>query len=604
MAPTTALWTDAYLKDIAAEVIQSATSTYEGDSCWFWYENDKGAWMIDKATLLASFFPLLGIRNLVVGNTDKSYANRIPVFLLDNRIAEVDANILESLTFKVLGFIYEMLQGDDGFPEYKKVKVALGLSKDIWEKGLKIPPNIEGKTFLKDTASSAYRFFKNGWVEITKDGVSPLKDYADIPEDKMIWNTSVIARDYLPEVEGSATHYRDFLENLAKDDDGNVCPNNLKRIKAGLGYLTHRFHFADCRPFVEVLDREFDVTRRHANGGNGKSILLSSLRNVVCVGDVDGKEFKKSRSDKFAFANINLSTEVVFFDDCDEKFDFKRLFGRTTGNFELHSMRNNPVSIPAADAPKMCASTNYPIGDNDWSTNRRKYVIEVSSHYRDMAKLYKQTPAAIHGGKMIAYEGGGWNKADWSHFYHVINECIALYLADGLPADGEMSENYVRSQLLASIAGDSKGIDAEALLDFYLEYLYAAAEDGDVRLAHAFYKEVRDAFPALPADWNNQRLYEQLVEVGAAYQVNPNWERRGKQKQIRIGIDNGMWQKWVDAGLEDTLNKQGKKFEVGAAVGSFSVSNLAKPTKATFSAPDFTHTDDAEVTDEEVVMTD
>ena len=175
MAPTTALWTDAYLKDIAAEVIQSATSTYEGDSCWFWYENDKGAWMIDKATLLASFFPLLGIRNLVVGNTDKSYANRIPVFLLDNRIAEVDANILESLTFKVLGYIYEMLQGDDGFPEYKKVKVALGLSKDIWEKGLKIPPNIEGKTFLKDTASSAYRFFKNGWVEITKDGVSPLR---------------------------------------------------------------------------------------------------------------------------------------------------------------------------------------------------------------------------------------------------------------------------------------------------------------------------------------------------------------------------------------------------------------------------------------------
>ena len=49
---------------------------------------------------------------------------------------------------------------------------------------------------FQDNALSAYRFFKNGFVEITANGVSPLKPYEDIPEEYVIWNSSVIPKDY------------------------------------------------------------------------------------------------------------------------------------------------------------------------------------------------------------------------------------------------------------------------------------------------------------------------------------------------------------------------------------------------------------------------
>ena len=37
---------------------------------------------------------------------------------------------------------------------------------------------------------------KNGYLEITADGVSSLKSYGDLDENTFVWNSSVIARDY------------------------------------------------------------------------------------------------------------------------------------------------------------------------------------------------------------------------------------------------------------------------------------------------------------------------------------------------------------------------------------------------------------------------
>ena len=75
-----------------------------------------------------------------------------------------------------------------------------------------------------------------------------------------------------------------------------------------------------------------------ANGGNGKSILINSLKNVMNVEPLNGKDFKKGRSDTFAFANVTPATEIAFFDDADDTFDTKRLFSRTTGDFHIRRM--------------------------------------------------------------------------------------------------------------------------------------------------------------------------------------------------------------------------------------------------------------------------
>ena len=83
-------------------------------------------------------------------------------------------------------------------------------------------------------------------------------------------------------------HYRDFVTNLAMTADGDICPVTLERLKLGIGYLCHRHHFADKRKWVEIVDRDFDVSRKRADGGNGKSVLIKSLANIMNVTELDG----------------------------------------------------------------------------------------------------------------------------------------------------------------------------------------------------------------------------------------------------------------------------------------------------------------------------
>ena len=110
-------------------------------------------------------------------------------------VEEVTPEVLKSITFKVIDY-YNELTGDTDTAE--EVRTALGFSKQIFEKtGLRTIPDLYDKTPLTDTPDTAIRCFINGYVEITKEGVSPLRDYSELPDDKIIWNNSVINRDYL-----------------------------------------------------------------------------------------------------------------------------------------------------------------------------------------------------------------------------------------------------------------------------------------------------------------------------------------------------------------------------------------------------------------------
>jgi hypothetical protein len=630
------LWNDDYLKSFAQRVLDSASSASTEDNLQFWIETeDKYGNMIAEVNphiLINDFFPALGVRNLMLGKSDRGLESVMPVFVRGNRVEEINGDILKSITYKVLDF-WGVLCEDIKTPAI--VRTTLGFKKTLFDRNnLRSIRDLDDKIVMTDNPTSAFRFFKNGWLEITKDGVSTLRSYDDLPKDNIIWNDAVIERDYLFAEDVTAslqkltlnrihpktgeyvnnkdelktlvkeyqqkeeeqrktprdTHFRDFVSNLAMTEDGEVCPKVLERIKIGIGYLCHRHHFADRRRWIEIVDRDFDVSRKSANGGNGKSLLINSLKHVMRVKTLDGKEFKKGRSDTFAFAGVKPSTEIIFFDDADEKFDIQRLYSRTTGDFHVRDMRQNPYSIEAKRAPKIVITSNYPLGNNDASTIRRQFVIEVGSFYKDAREQYGQTPCDIHGGKMIADEGGGWNETDWSEYYRFIWECISTYLAKGFPANEETSENYKRSQLIANFNCDN----AEDLLDFYVDYLNTIAESGEDVFVPAFYNKVRDAFPTLPKDWNDERLYRHLKEVGNAFKIYPNKATNGIQRQCRLTKEN--WQVWVDAGLEHHTKPSGEKFAVGDRVRYFNATRLSN-TKSFFS-PNFNQ---AENTDKLVI---
>ena len=592
------LWNDDYLKSFARTLLESGTRTYQGDNLQFWYEDEKtGNLCINRHILVSKFFPALGIRNLVLGKTAKGLDSVLPVFIRGNRCEEINGNILKTITYKVLKEMDDLIQDTTG----EEVRTLLGFSKSIFTDGIRTIPDLYDKEVFNDTRESAYRFFQNGWLEITKEGVQPLRSYDDLPEDKIIWNTSVIARDYVTETDVTLSldtlikerihpvtgeyvntkkelaalvkelkakveeekdipkpeYFRDYVENLARNDEGDVCPNNLHNIKVGIGYLCHRHHFSFQRKWVCVIDRHFDIQRKKAEGGNGKSILIKALENVMNLTPLDGKEFIKGKGDKFAFADVTPATEIAFFDDADEKFDIKRLYSRTTGEFHVRRMRENPFSIDGKKAPKIAISSNYPF-DNDISTTRRQYLIPVSSFYKDALEAYGDTPFHIHDEKEIAVEGGGWNDWDWNAFYRFVWECIALYLDKKLPKQQQVDFNYTKAQLLLSMVDVP---EREELLDYFVEKLNEYAKSGEEVFVEVFYKELRKTFPNLPKDIANRKLYEWLKEIGVAYKLNPNryGGLNGKLKAHKLHTKSkDIKQRWIDAGMEEHLDANGK----------------------------------------------
>ena len=83
--------------------------------------------------------------------------------------------------------------------ELKSKMIRTGKSNPIYKDDFleNIPEMYDKRPFV-DTALTAYRFFENGYVEITKNGVSPIRSYGEIPDEFFVWNSNVIPRKYTP----------------------------------------------------------------------------------------------------------------------------------------------------------------------------------------------------------------------------------------------------------------------------------------------------------------------------------------------------------------------------------------------------------------------
>ena len=582
--------------------------------------------------MLMKFFPSLGVWNLVMGNGDNGLPTTTLVFIRGNRVQEIDVDTLRTITYKIFSFMGNL--GDELRANLYNTKTNPIFNKEA----LRTIPDLEDKEPFADNALSAYRFFKNGWVEISRNGVSPLRSYEEVPENFIIWNTSVIARDYqvtenkdvleaqlqrlsadaihpetgvvitshneradlflkwkekIADLDGEApeTHYKDFVTNLAKDDEGEVDETSLERLKLAIGYLCHRFHISSKRKWIALVDKFWDGAPMGAsNGGGGKSLLINSLGAAMTLTNLDGKAFTKGRSDGAAFVPVTPATEIVHFDDAADNFDTERLFPLTTGDFHIRRLYKNPFSIPAKSAPKIAITSNHPLKGNGNSFRRREFIVEVGNYYRIQDENYEMTPYEIHGYKHFPISSAdtdcGWTNTDWNEYYRFVFDCISLYLSKGgLPRGGE-SEFYQRAKLLASIG-------SEEILDYLIAKLDEYAEHGQEVFAEVFYKEIRCAFPLETADHSNTILWNWMGEVGKAVKKYPNKHKNGSLDKQRLTPER--FDRWNAEGLTDWKDKNGKKKELGERVQVFKVSSMKNPASMV-STPDFGKEEDGDGT--------
>ena len=587
------LWSDDYLKAFAEEVISNTNLHY-------WFNDPKtGKLKINKQDFITEFLPALGITNIDFGMDKNGKSSSTLVFIRGNRCQEIDHETLLSVCKKI-HLHFDKLGS--------QLNWLLTESKVLSKVNLESVNSVYDYKPLVATKDSAYFFFTNGWIEINKNNVSPMKTYGEIPDGYFVWNRSIIpqewhevetkatleaqlqvvmkenkhpitkekisisvAGDLMVELENKIknfkgkepdTHYRDFITNLSKDSYSKpkINEDTLNRLKLAIGYLCHSYNMESNRQAVVAVERFVaGMDRKSAEGGTGKSLLFKSLRNqyggLLNYVECNGKEFIKNRHDQFAFAEVQHSTQLVHFADAhSQNFDTERLFNQITDDFSVRKKGGNLFTIPSTNSPKVCISSNAPLVGNGSTYERRQFIIEIGGFYRELLQN-NVFPNQLHGGKHIATDE--WENEDWIEYYRFIFECLQHYLSqpNGLPFIGGSAEYDYRKLV--------EETDSEDMSEWLVERVVEMVESGEQEFfVEQFYEDCRKANPQeTKRIKNNRTLWNYLVQAGKVEKLDFVLDKKRLTKKT--------YPNWVKAGLQYWQDRNGRVKKEGDKIQFF-----------------------------------
>ena len=360
--------------------------------------------------------------------------------------------------------------------------------------------------FIEDTKNTAYLYYKNCAVKITKNEVVPI-DYLDL--GGYVWKDHVIDRNFKI-CDGSGCDYEKFLNNISNKDDKKV-----KAMESTIGYLMHGHKNMSYCPAIILMD---EVISENPEGGTGKGLFMNALQKMKKVVVIDGKSFAFEKS--FAYQLVSADTQILCFDDVKKHFDFERLFSVVTEGLTLEKKNKDAIKIPFEKSPKIAITTNYTIRGTGNSFARRKWELELHQYY---SKNF--TPLEEFGKLMF----GDWDEKEWGTFDNYMIGCLQLYLDKGfIKADfvNKALKNFINdtSQDFAEWCGFIVGYPANTMLvpntRLYKPDLY-----------HEFIDDYPDRSPRGSMKLTRNKFYKWLKAYGVfKYKVDPE---EGKDRDGR-----------------------------------------------------------------------
>jgi len=264
-------------------------------------------------------------------------------------------------------------------------------------------------SFNDDTKDTAYLYFRNKAVKITKDGYE-LMDYIHLKG--CVWAKHVIDRDFIAS-EDTSNDFASFVYNIAGQDE-----DKEKSIKSTLGYLLHSYK-TSANNVATILNDE--MISENPNGGTGKGIFINAISKLKRVVTIDGKGFDFSKS--FPYQTVSADTHLLVFDDVKKNFNFEFLFSLITEGITLEKKNKDAIKLPIEKSPKVLISTNYAIKGDGNSFERRKWDLEFTQHY------HKNRTPLDEFGKLLFDE---WGHDEWVRFDNYMVQCLMMYLDKGL----------------------------------------------------------------------------------------------------------------------------------------------------------------------------
>ena len=402
---------------------------------------------------------------------------------------------------------------------YTKSEVRSALMKFGWYKDTlriylnkfdedksKIKEDFLHTPIFKDTKDSVYTFFKNGIIRTTKMG-SELVPYKDI-KNGFIWESSIRPKvDKIKVDDNSKGLFEKFVElsMSVKNDKGEweLNEEEYHSFRGVYGYMLSNYNNGGLTPAPFFVDRDSDG--KHANGGNGKSLVMGSVEHWKKTLPINGKNIQ--RKNEFTFSGVNSDTEFIFLDDVDINFDFKTIYNYTTSDMEIRKMYRDRFIIDKHSKPKIGVSTNYVLDDTEGSTTRRQYIVEFGSYWHDKLQYEGISPVDYFNGKRLFDD---FNQKDWIEFYNFGFRCINQYLREGVKPNP--NSTYRRKQIISQIEGI--GVN-----DGVVDWMTNWVKENELNLREGipindFYLEFDEFFEDdVKVKWENHRLKKGLYKL-------------------------------------------------------------------------------------------
>jgi len=297
--------------------------------------------------------------------------------------------------------------------------------------------NSTNVNILKDTREETYLPFMNCLVKVSKFGCQII-DYKDI--EGQILSDTRIKRDFNRLETSDGCNFKEFCRMITGRNE-----LRFKSLQSILGYLLHTNKEAQENKIVLLYDAEIG-SKTSANGGTGKTLLINGaikqLRNVVIV---DGKRYD-DRSNRFLYQNVNPSTNIVLFDDVNDKFKLEDIFSVSTGDFEVEKKGKQSFVLDYKYAPKFVVSSNREV----------KMIAGSSSERRKIELVLDNVFNAEHTPKDYFNEiffSDDWDEDTFNNFFDFMFECIAFYHKNGIMKG--TTEELLNQRLIGLIGKDS-----------------------------------------------------------------------------------------------------------------------------------------------------
>jgi hypothetical protein len=391
--PRKEIKSDLLDQSISPDVIDNIITTIENDDVKFWTKSDKGAINIVHY-LFRQFLEDNGFYKYLPDGGKSFIFVRVTNNLINHTSDE-----------EIKDFVLSYLDGIEDMTIYNYFADKTRYFKDDF---LSLLSSVD-VYFMEDTKDSAYLYYTNCAVKVTKDNIEVI-DYIDL--GGYIWNDQVIKREFNV-CDITDCDYKTFISNISGEDG-----NRIMSMESTIGFLLHGYKNLSYCPAVILND---EVITDNPEGGTGKGLFVNGVSQMKKLCFIDGKVFNFDSS--FPYQTLSVDTQILAFDDVKKNFNFERLFSVITEGITLERKNKDAIHIPFSKSPKIVITTNYAIKGKGNSFERRKWELEFKQFYT------KEFTPQVEFGRLLFSE---WDDDEWCRFDNYMIHNLQSYMNTGL----------------------------------------------------------------------------------------------------------------------------------------------------------------------------